>query len=50
MQSYSNAGDFSALGKLRSAAYNNVAYYGTYLIVFFMLIIYAAVKGVALNA
>uniref|UniRef100_A0A8R1TJV2 LMBR1 domain-containing protein 2 homolog n=1 Tax=Onchocerca volvulus TaxID=6282 RepID=A0A8R1TJV2_ONCVO len=50
MQSYSNAGDFSALGKLRSAIYNNAVYYGTYFIVFFMILIYAAVKGVVLNA
>ncbi|VDO62042.1 unnamed protein product, partial [Onchocerca flexuosa] len=50
MQSYSNAGDFSALGKLRSAIYNNAIYYGTYFIVFFMILIYAAVKGVVLNA
>ncbi|KAM3719436.1 G-protein coupled receptor-associated protein [Dirofilaria immitis] len=49
MQSYSNAGDFSALGKLRSAVYSNTIYYGTCLIVFLMLMIYAAIKGVALN-
>uniref|UniRef100_A0A1I8EZG2 LMBR1 domain-containing protein 2 n=1 Tax=Wuchereria bancrofti TaxID=6293 RepID=A0A1I8EZG2_WUCBA len=45
-----NAGDFSSLGKLRSAIYSNAIYYGTYLAVFFMLMIYAAVKGVVLNA
>ncbi|VDK38931.1 unnamed protein product [Gongylonema pulchrum] len=50
MQSYSNAGEFTTVGKLRSALYSNVAYYGTYLLVFFMLVVYAAVKGVVLNA
>nr|CDP97965.2 Bm2824 [Brugia malayi] len=50
MQNYSDAGDFSSLGKLRSAIYSNAIYYGTYLAVFFMLMIYAAVKGVVLNA
>ncbi|CAG9536789.1 unnamed protein product [Cercopithifilaria johnstoni] len=50
MQSYSDAGDFSSLGKLRSAIYNNVVYYGTYLALFFMFMVYAAMKGVALNA
>ncbi|KAK6103701.1 LMBR1-like membrane family protein [Brugia pahangi] len=50
MQNYSDAGDFSSLGKLRSAVYSNAIYYGTYLAVFFMLMIYAAVKGVVLNA
>uniref|UniRef100_A0A914RVM6 Uncharacterized protein n=1 Tax=Parascaris equorum TaxID=6256 RepID=A0A914RVM6_PAREQ len=37
MQSYSNAGDFTVVGKLRSAAYNNVIYYGAYLIIFVCL-------------
>ncbi|VBB28553.1 unnamed protein product [Acanthocheilonema viteae] len=50
MQSYSDAGDFSSLGKLRSAVYNNAVYYATYLTVFFMLIVYAFVKGMLLNA
>lgn len=50
MQSYSNAGDFDALGKLKSAAYNNVAYYGTYLAVFTLLLVYATTKQVSLNA
>uniref|UniRef100_A0A0R3S0S6 LMBR1 domain-containing protein 2 n=1 Tax=Elaeophora elaphi TaxID=1147741 RepID=A0A0R3S0S6_9BILA len=50
MQSYSDAGDFSPLGKLRSAVYNNAVYYGTYLALFFMLMVYAAVRGVVLNA
>lgn len=50
MQSYSVAGDFSSFGKLRSALYSNALYYGTYLVVFFVLMIYAAVKGVVLNA
>ncbi|VDK44873.1 unnamed protein product [Anisakis simplex] len=50
LQSYSNAGEFSIVGKLRSAAYNNVVYYGLYLGVFVALLIYAASQGVSLNA
>ncbi|VDM47365.1 unnamed protein product [Toxocara canis] len=50
MQSYSNAGDFTVVGKLRSAAYNNAVYYGIYLTVFIFLLFYAALKGVSLNA
>lgn len=49
MQSYSNAGDFTTVGRLRSAVYNNVVYYGTYLTVFILLLIYAAFKGISLN-
>lgn len=50
MQSYSNAGDFTVVGKLRSAAYNNVIYYGAYLIIFVCLLFYAAIKRLSLNA
>ncbi|VDN03870.1 unnamed protein product [Thelazia callipaeda] len=50
MQGYSNAGDFSACRKLQSAVYSNGVYYGAYLIIFFMLMLYAVMKGVALNA
>uniref|UniRef100_A0A0N5ALM3 LMBR1 domain-containing protein 2 n=1 Tax=Syphacia muris TaxID=451379 RepID=A0A0N5ALM3_9BILA len=50
MQSYSNAGDFTAFGRFRSAVYNNVIYYGVYVTVFVILLIYVAFKGVSLNA
>ncbi|MFH4980091.1 hypothetical protein AB6A40_006800 [Gnathostoma spinigerum] len=50
MQSYVRAGEFSTFGKLRSAVYNNLVYYGMYLIIFFFLMVYAAFKGVSLNA
>uniref|UniRef100_A0A914XPW8 LMBR1 domain containing 2 n=1 Tax=Plectus sambesii TaxID=2011161 RepID=A0A914XPW8_9BILA len=50
MQTYSQAGDFTALGKLRTAAYNNAIYYGSYLLIFGLLLMYAAAKGVSLNA
>jgi len=44
MQSYTNAGDFSAIGKLRSAVIQNAIYYGTYLLVFCVLLIYVTSK------
>lgn len=49
MQSYSKTGEFTALGKLKSAIYNNLIYYGTYVLIFFFLLIYAITKGVSLN-
>ncbi|KFD70842.1 hypothetical protein M514_01207 [Trichuris suis] len=45
MQSYSNAGEFTPVGKLKRALINNAAYYGTYLIVFTFLLIYATISG-----
>ncbi|KAL1234068.1 G-protein coupled receptor-associated protein [Trichinella spiralis] len=50
MQSYSNAGEFTALGKLKRALINNALYYGTYLIIFAFLLLYAVSKGHYLNA
>ncbi|KAK5966209.1 LMBR1 domain-containing protein 2, partial [Trichostrongylus colubriformis] len=49
MQSYVNAGDFKTSGKLRAALFNNALYYGLYMIVFILLLIYAIIKGVVIN-
>ncbi|KAI6197513.1 hypothetical protein M3Y94_01232900 [Aphelenchoides besseyi] len=49
MQSYSNAGDFTATGKLKSALYNNAIYYGIYGCLFIFLLFYALSKGVSMN-
>ncbi len=50
MQSYSNAGDFTALGKLRTALFENAIYYGSYLLIFSVLLVYVAAKGISLDA
>ena len=42
MQSYSQAGDFTVLGKLRSAIIDNAIYYGSYLLIFGILLVYIA--------
>ncbi len=44
MQSYSNAGDFSVLGKIKSALIANAIYYGTYLLIFGICLIYVVIK------
>ncbi|KAI6218162.1 hypothetical protein M3Y99_01726400 [Aphelenchoides fujianensis] len=49
MQSYSNAGDFTATGKLKSALYSNAVYYGIYACLFIFLLFYALSKGVSLS-
>uniref|UniRef100_A0A915E416 Gustatory receptor n=1 Tax=Ditylenchus dipsaci TaxID=166011 RepID=A0A915E416_9BILA len=49
LQSYSKAGEFTTLGRLKSAVYNNLIYYGTYGCIFFFLLVYAISKGVSLN-
>jgi len=50
MQSYTQAGDFTITGKLRSAAIDNAIYYGTYLLIAGLLLIYIATKpGVELD-
>lgn len=49
MQSYSKAGEFTTLGRLKSALYNNLIYYGTYGFTFLFLLIYAISKGVSLS-
>lgn len=50
MQSYSKAGDFTVKGKLKSALVDNAIYYGSYLLICGILLIYIALKpGVSLD-
>ncbi|KAK6737016.1 hypothetical protein RB195_019607 [Necator americanus] len=49
MQSYVNAGDFTAYGRVKAALFNNAIYYGLYLLVFALLLVYAIIKGVVIN-
>lgn len=44
MQSYTKAGDFTVKGKLKSALIDNAIYYGSYLLIASILIIYLAVQ------
>lgn len=44
MQSYSRAGDFTAAGKIKSAMIENALYYGTYLLIFGICLIYVAAR------
>lgn len=44
LQSYLKAGDFTIKGKLKSALIDNVIYYGTYLFICGILLIYLAFK------
>ncbi|XP_064624618.1 G-protein coupled receptor-associated protein LMBRD2-like isoform X2 [Lineus longissimus] len=44
MQSYSNAGDFTVAGKLKSALIENAIYYGSYLLIFGICLIYVAAR------
>ncbi|XP_020285107.1 LMBR1 domain-containing protein 2 homolog [Pseudomyrmex gracilis] len=44
MQSYINAGDFTVRGKLKSALIDNAIYYGSYLFICGILLIYIALK------
>nr|XP_050853464.1 LMBR1 domain-containing protein 2 homolog isoform X2 [Vespula vulgaris] len=44
MQSYINAGDFTVQGKLKSALIDNAIYYGSYLFICGILLIYIALK------
>ncbi|XP_074598129.1 G-protein coupled receptor-associated protein LMBRD2 [Brevipalpus obovatus] len=45
MQSYSMAGDFTSLGKLRSAFVENAIYYGSFALIFFVILICVMVKS-----
>lgn len=45
MQSYSMSGEFTSLGKLRSAFIENAIYYGSFAIIFFFVLIYVAIKS-----
>ncbi|XP_037940921.1 LMBR1 domain-containing protein 2 homolog [Teleopsis dalmanni] len=49
MQSYLKAGDFNVKGKLKSALIENAIYYGSYLFICGVLLIYIACKGVSLD-
>lgn len=49
MQSYLKAGDFTFKGKMRSALIQNAIYYGSYLFICAILLIYLAAKGVSLD-
>lgn len=44
MQSYIKAGDFTVRGKLKSALIDNAIYYGSYLFICGILLIYIALK------
>lgn len=44
MQSYSTAGDFTVSGKIKTALIENAIYYGTYLLIFGICLIYVAVR------
>ncbi|KAJ8305917.1 hypothetical protein KUTeg_016462 [Tegillarca granosa] len=44
MQSYSTAGDFSIAGKIKTALIENAIYYGTYLLIFGICLIYVAAR------
>ncbi|KAH8276717.1 hypothetical protein KR044_004622 [Drosophila immigrans] len=49
MQSYLKSGDFNIKGKLKSALIENALYYGSYLFICGVLLIYLAIKGVSLD-
>ncbi|XP_058117788.1 LMBR1 domain-containing protein 2 homolog [Anopheles ziemanni] len=49
MQSYLKAGDFTIKGKLKSALVDNAIYYGTYLFICGILLIYLALKPIPLD-
>lgn len=44
MQSYLKAGDFTMKGKFRSALLDNAIYYGSYLLICGVLLVYIAMK------
>ena len=44
MQSYAKAGEFTILGKMKYALITNAIYYGTYLLIFGVCLIYVAAK------
>lgn len=44
MQSYLKAGDFTVKGKFRSALIDNAIYYGSYLLICGVLLVYIAMK------
>lgn len=44
MQSYAKAGDFSVAGKIKTSLIENAIYYGSYLIIFGVLLIYLLIR------
>ena len=44
MQSYAQAGDFTVAGKIKSSLIDNAIYYGSYLLIFGVCLIYVAVR------
>ncbi len=44
MQSYAKTGDFTVTGKIKSALIENAIYYGSYLLIFGVCLIYVAIK------
>lgn len=44
MQSYTAAGEFTVLGKLRSSVWDNIIYYTSYIFIAIVLIVYIATK------
>ena len=47
MQSYSQAGEFTFTGKLKSSLWDNAIYYSSYLLIALILVIYIAYAGTA---
>ena len=44
MQAYARAGDFTVIGKLKTALIENAIFYGTYLLIFGVCLIYIAIN------
>ena len=44
MQSYARAGDFTVVGKLKTAVIENAIIYGSYLLIFVVCLIYIAIR------
>ena len=44
MQSYANAGDFTVAGKIKSALIENAIFYGSYLAIFVICLVYVAIR------
>ena len=44
MQSYTKAGDFTIKGKLKSALIDNAIYYGSYMLIASILLVYLAAQ------
>lgn len=49
LQTYSGAGEFTVLGKLRTALKENLIFYSSYFLLAGVLLVYLAAKGLSLN-